>query len=457
LAAQVPGLPRTKAQRTIEPNKTGRGIHVGGGFAGGPRAARRWAAMIWCHNGGSCDDPKVDRVKVDAAGCDAAALAAPCFDVGTTYQASASGTISGSTITFTGGLLAHARPLVDGMVRSCAGCTPGRVVTSVSAPPTQSNVSGAGQVGNTFTVTASGSLGVSTTETVNGGCSGTNGVNSNCIDVAISTFGASALDTCGANNLNGTASNYAYPNGKCQGNGIGELIRAFRIGATQQMNGNGSYVPTGSVFDDGVDPGSGGFNQSAAFTCNLVAGKVIQCVKGSGQWSSGSTYISYGDGVVVSGRVASLLGYVGGQSFPFTAGSGYTNGTTTQTATCTTMASGGTAPKFDVTVSGGAIVNVAPASASAATGLGVGSTCTVPLPSGGSGGAIATIPLAPPEGSGGIADYTNDNNMMGMFLYDNSGEPGNALNKFFTNGTGYFEPGLPLRPAGQFEALAVSG
>jgi hypothetical protein len=95
--------------------------------------------------------------------------------------------------------------------------------------------------------------------------------------------------------------------------------------------------------------------------------------------------------------------------------------------------------------------------------LGVGSTCTVPLttvtcPGGSCGGAIATIPLAPTEGFGGIATYNTDSNTMGTFLYDNSGEPGNPLNSFFTNGTaGYFEPGLPLRPFGLFQGAAVSG
>ena len=48
--------------------------------------------------------------------------------------------------------------------------------------------------------------------------------------------------------------------------------------------------------------------------------------------------------VVVSGRLASLVGYVGGQSFPFTAGSGYTNGTQAISATCSTVASGGVTP-----------------------------------------------------------------------------------------------------------------
>jgi hypothetical protein len=76
----------------------------------------------------------------------------------------------------------------------------------------------------------------------------------------------------------------------------------------------------------------------------------------------------------------------------------------------------------------------------------------------GTGGAIPAIPVAPVEGFGGIGTYNTDNNTMGMFLYDNSGEPGNPLNSFFTNGMGgYFEPGLPLRPFGQFQGAAVSG
>src|SRR5258708_28151491 len=104
---------------------------------------------------------------------------------------------------------------------------------------------------------------------------------------------------------------------------------------------------------------------------------------------------------LASGRLASLVGYVGGQSFPFTPCSCYTNGTTTVAATCTTIQSRGTAPRFDVTVAGGAIVNVVPSAATSGnvpTGFGIGTTCTVPLPSGGTGGAIPTIPLAPIEG-----------------------------------------------------------
>jgi hypothetical protein len=233
---------------------------------------------------------------------------------------------------------------------------------------------------------------------------------------------------------------------------------------------SGNITP-GSYFDDGVGIGGGAFNQSGAFTCNIVSATVVQCVKAPayssglfssvGQWTSGATFVNYGDLTVVSGRFGSLLGYSGGQSFPFTAGSGYTNGTTQPTVTCATIQSGGYVPKFDVTVSGGAIVNVVPSaltSGNAPPGLGIGSTCTVALPSGGSGGVIPTIALAPSEGVGGIGTWNTDVNTIGMFLYDNSGEPGNPLSSFFMNSTGgYFEPGLPLRPFGMFQGVNVSG
>jgi hypothetical protein len=48
--------------------------------------------------------------------------------------------------------------------------------------------------------------------------------------------------------------------------------------------------------------------------------------------------------------------------------------------------------------------------------------------------------------------------MLGDLLYDNSGLVGNPLNPFFTNGFGgYFEPGLPVQPWGNYPGSAVSG
>jgi hypothetical protein len=404
----------------------GRNPHPSNGFTGGRRATSRWAAMIYGANNAAAPatDPRVDRVKADTTGCDAASIASPCFDVGTTYQSSHAATWSGNIVTITGGLAAHARLFVVGQAFSCASCASGLVITSLSVPPTQSTASGAGEVGQTFTFTAKNaagaSIGGSGTGTVIAGCSGTSGTGSNCIDISAAinvsgTFGtAAAIDTCGANNLNGNAPNYVTPSGKCQGNGIGEIVRAFHIGTQQTMYGNGATnVTAGSVFDDGVDMANGSFNQSAAFTCNIVAAKTVQCVKapayssgvltGGGQWSSGSTYISYGDLTIVSGRNASLLGYVGGQSFPITAGSGYTNGFYPGIgATCTTIQSGGAGPRFDITVAGGAIVSIVPSAAitgNVPVGLGIGSTCTVPLtavtcPGGSCGGAVTTIPVA---------------------------------------------------------------
>ena len=463
------------------------GTHPGGGMAGGRRGTSRWAAMIYeaSLNGGAAEDPKVDRVKADDSDCDAAALAAPCFVVATSHNANAPGggaTWTGNTVTIPGGLAAHARPFTVGMNTFCSGCNSGLIITSVgSAPPTESAVPGQGQVGNTFSFTVANvsgqPIGGSGSGAFAGGCAGTSGTGSNCIDIPISMTVGTALDTCGSDMLNGTAAgtgtiqsgNGAYPNGKCQGGQIGDLVRAFRIGTAQQANGNQSNNATaGSVFDDGFDPASETFSQSSAFTCNIVAAKLIaQCVKGPlytsgvfagvGQWPSGSTYIAYGDSIVVASRESTLVGFVGGQFFPFTAGSGYTptsgTATTQPTVTCS---GGGTAPRFDVTVSNGAIVNVAPAGSGAPIGLGIVSTCSVALPAGGSGGAIPTIQLGPVEGVGGIGNYPTDNNTLGEFLYDNSCL--STLSKFFTDNTGRCdEPGLPVRPFGMFQGLRVSG
>jgi hypothetical protein len=289
---------------------------------------------------------------------------------------------------------------------------------------------------------------------------------------------------------------------------------------------------------------SGEFNQSSAFTCNIVAAKVVQCVKNAaytsgvptsiGEWlSSPGTFIEYGDSVMGTTRDASLMGYVGGQSFPFTAGSGYTNGTYTISGYQCSPVSGGILPKMDVSVSGGAIVDVYPSANTSALGLGLGAGCAWPVnftftgvlsgsgsttltvtgtPSGelgigttitdagahistpvvitalgsgtggagtytvtnangavssetmtagapgGTGASITSSTLGPVEGVGGIATFATDNNLMGVQLYDNSGFSGNPLNPFFTNGQGgYFEPGLPVQPWGEFMAAAVSG
>jgi hypothetical protein len=80
------------------------------------------------------------------------------------------------------------------------------------------------------------------------------------------------------------------------------------------------------------------------------------------------------------------------------------------------------------------------------------------VPSGGGTLGSVTVVVAPVDGWGGVATYNTDSNMMGDMLYDNSGLPGNPLNSFFTNGVGgYFEPGLPVVPFGNFMGAQVSG
>ena len=151
----------------------------------------------------------------------------------------------------------------------------------------------------------------------------------------------------------------------------------------------GQLGSAGSPYDDGVDPWTpGGFNQSAAFTCNIVAAKVVQCVKGAayssgvvtgaGQWASGSTFVEYGDTVVGTGRGNSLVGNVGGQPFAFTAGSGYIPGIYTISASNCVTSTGATwlRPYADVTVgSGGSIIDVYGSSQSKAIGFAIGNGC----------------------------------------------------------------------------------
>jgi hypothetical protein len=147
-----------------------------------------------------------------------------------------------------------------------------------------------------------------------------------------------------------------------------------------------SFTP-GSLQDDGADPAGGAFNQSAAFTCNIVAAKVVQCVKGAaytsgvvssiGNWASGSTFIEYGDPTIGIGRIATLMGYNGGQRFPVTSGSGYTNGTWTLAANCGTQTLGGVQAMMDLTIFAGALVNAYPSTINNSMGLGLPGPCTI--------------------------------------------------------------------------------
>jgi hypothetical protein len=454
--------------------------HMAEGSFAGRRAGARLAAQVWgaFTSLANASDATLDRTKASATGCDAAALAAPCFDIGNTYAASASATMvsSSATITVTGGIVANARPFVVGQLLTCSGCTAGRFITSIDVPPSQSTTTGAGEVGQTFHITASGTMGVSATETLTAGCSGTSGTGSNCIDFAFKagttngTFGTAwALATCGENNLNGAAPNYIIPGGVCQSNGIGSLVRTFRIGTGQLA---WSFA-LGLVYDDGADPNNfASFTQSAAFTCNIVAAKVVQCVKGAnydatthlltgiGSWLTGQTYASYGDWALGTSRVGTLMGSPGGQPLPFNAGTGGTTGTSIVSGTGCTVVSGSIAPRLDITIVSGAIVN-AYLTASGNNpnlpfGLGIGGGCT--FTASGTGNTVSNLPVSPPDGGAGYGTWNTDSNMMGDLLYGNEGIPGNPLNPFFTNSMGgYWEPGLPVQPFGNFAGAQVSG
>ena len=162
------------------------GLIAGAALSGNPQAAMT---------------PTLSRVLPVANPCDAAATYAPCLDIGTAtthFPATASATWSGSTFTITGGLSAGARPFVPGMALSCSGCNSGLVALSLSVPPTPSTATGAGEIGQTFTVLASGAIGGGGTGTLTGGCKGTSGTGSNCIDFVFDinttgTYGTTAI------------------------------------------------------------------------------------------------------------------------------------------------------------------------------------------------------------------------------------------------------------------------
>ena len=377
-------------------------VETGGGMTGALRYGHRAGVEIGAALAGNPSlgsDPTLDRTTF--TGCDGA-IASPCFDIGNTYAASASATWAGSMFTITGGLSAGNRPFVPGMALSCSGCNSGLVATSVSLPPTQSTATGAGQISQTFTITANGTIGGGGSGTLTGGCSGTSGVGSNCIDFKFDintggTYGtAAALNTCGANNLQGTNTNaynagtYKFANGNCVPTGTGSFVRGFRIGSARQTDLQSSNL--GSAYDTGVDPGTfaGVISQNEAFTCNIVAATIVQCVKGPtyanglfsaiGEWLSGSTFASYGDPNNAFSFLSGLIGYPGGQAFPATAGSGYSPaGNYVSGGVCTLSTGGGItpmAPAMGFTVSaGGTIINPYPTQ----VGNAINQQCSFPI------------------------------------------------------------------------------
>ena len=447
----------------------GVGPHGWSGQQGMGRIGRRMAALTWgaLTSPSNASAPFIDRTKADAVGCDAQATAAPCLDTGNTFATTATPTaVSGtpSVLTFNG-LAAHTIPITDGQVVSCSGCATGLFVVSLSNPPTQDARAGQGQIGsanNGFTVTLSGSLTGWTSGTpVTFGCSGTAGTGSNCIDIAYTiptagTYGtAASLGNCGENNANGNAPYIPAGNpgnGICQTNGVGSLVRNFAIGSNQALWGGGAPVAGSSYYDDGINPnGTVGFNQSAAFTCHIVAAKVVQCVRGPtyvsgiattiGEWLSGSTYVEQGDNLAGNSRINTLMGYVGGQSFPITSpGSGQTPGPYTftapqKTATSATYTSStgiiamtfATAP-FGATVGStinGTTVTVSNflPSATATALLGAGDSAVFPIVSTASSGTVINLQAATGLGTLTITNGTGVLTGCGTNLGSNPGFP----------------------------------
>ena len=417
----------------------GASVETGGGITGALRYGNRFGLLAGAALSGhpeKATSPTLARTSF--TGCDAAAVtlnSSPCFDIGNTFAATATTTaISGSILTFNG-LAAGARPIVPGQAASCSGCAAGLVVLSISNPPTPSTVAGAGQIGtanNGFTVTLSASAGVTGAgHAFTFGCSGTSGSGSNCIDFNFNinttgTYGtAAALNTCGVNNLVGTNTNtqpstaaWIYPNGQCVPTGTGAFVRGFRIGTSQIMDDQ--TAATGSVYDFGADPGNsdGRITQNSAFTCNLVAATIVQCVLGPnyasgvfssiGKWLLGSTFTSYGDMWGTSAYNGGLVGYPGGQMFPVTGGSGYANGSFFAGAFCPLATNGGNlakAPVMGYSVAGGSLISAYPT----VIGNGAVLQCTFPLNfsftasvAAGTGHVAMTVPTSLVVGSTGV-------------------------------------------------------
>ena len=127
-------------------------------------------------------------------------------------------------------------------------------------------------------------------------------------------------------------------------------------------------------------------------------------------------------------------------------------------------------PALDFTTnSSGVVIDVAPSTTANAIGngnLGVGTAaapganggvCNFFLTAGSGTGASIQLLVGPTEGYPGIGTVNTNSNLMGILLYDNSGFVGNPTNPFFTNYRGgYFEPGSPVKPFGEFLGVGVS-
>lgn len=246
------------------------------------------------------------------------------------------------------------------------------------------------------------------------------------------------------------ASGLHYAVGACVPTGIGAPVAGFRIGlSTSAM-----------FFNDGLDPYNNNFNTNASvhgeFACSIVAAAVVECVKAAGTWTSGSTYLSYGD-MTYASRDGTLRGTQTGTGFTVASnGGGTCTGAATQQIAMTGM-SGGTAAKIQFTLSGGSITSAVPYTPGLITGT---NAPAVAYPPGCTSPQITGV---------AIESAIDSDNRIGQVLYDNSARAGGALNAVLYGGgaagaacyvggvAGFCEPGLPATPAGIITPLSVSG
>jgi len=249
-----------------------------------------------------------------------------------------------------------------------------------------------------------------------------------CIDITVTLNQGTSLATCGANLTGGVYP----PAGTCsRSTATGQHVEGFRIGASQNPFANGD------VYEDGFDPYAVSYTQSGAFNCTLVVATVVQCVKGTGSWTSGATWLSYGDNMQFS-RLGTLTGNAGGTGLTVSA-----HGTCSGSGTSTVATTGGgftTAPTIAFTYTSASGITAA---YPATPGLAGTSAPTVVLPAGCTGATISGL---------SVGTSIGDANLMGQLLYDNSAASG-ALNTIFSGA----DPGLPLTPAGIGTMLAVTG
>ena len=236
------------------------------------------------------------------------------------------------------------------------------------------------------------------TSTYNAACAATH---YSCIDITITLNNGTSIATCGNNLVSQTCTSTSMN---------GTVVKGFSIG----------NIPTSAYEWDGIDfinnvtaNSSSALQGNQSFNCDIVAAKVVQCVKNSGAWSSGCCSIQYNAGLVFARQNSMVSVTIN------SAGSGQTDNTYTTTNVNTgSGCSGGVggkcctqAGKIQWTIMGGGIAAAIPV----APGSGCSIVPPVTLPSAGGAPGSATVVLG---------TYNNDLDDDGEQLYDNSNNTG---------------------------------